>query len=265
MWRAFRELIKPSVYSCLLLPALAYPIARARERTIDSLRWTAIACLVLANLGWFVLASIGWPRYAFCAVALGAFLVARPAVELAFDERRRPDWVRHFAHPIAAVTAALLIVTLVLPLGMTLRDLAVASDDHAGDMAAYLDANVAPSALVETWEPEMGFLTDHRYHYPPPALLMTAVSARPGCGPADLYDFRSGGAPDYVLEGPFARLVGLYPTARLDGAYAPRASKGGYTLYQRLARRSGDPVAGSSPAPGALQKGPTCTTETVTR
>jgi 4-amino-4-deoxy-L-arabinose transferase-like glycosyltransferase len=238
MGLALIEVIKPSVYSCLLIPAVLYGAARGLERSLASLRWTVIWCLVTANLGWFVVASIGWTRYAFCGFALGALLVARLLCAL-FDRVRTTDLRGSRASVparLGAVTVAgLAAVTVLVPLGFNLRDVLRPQPDAAGAMARYLNIHISPASLVETWEPEMGFLTDHRYHYPPPRLLITAVASKSGGRPpADEYDFRSAGLPDYVLEGPFARWVGLYPPSRLDGAYALKTAQGGYTLYERL-------------------------------
>ena len=59
------------------------------------------------------------------------------------------------------------------------------------EIAKYLDDNVPLDALVETWEPELGFLTNHNYHYPPQILLNTAVQYiwTQGQPPAEQYDF----------------------------------------------------------------------------
>lgn len=93
----------------------------------------------------------------------------------------------------------------------------------------------------------MGFLTDHRYHYPPQALLIRAVSHvwNGAPSPSAAYDFRRQdpqGPPDYVLEGAFARWVALYPASRLrDGGYTLKTTVGDYALYERLAPRDAAP------------------------
>ena len=266
MATAFKEVVKPSVYSSLLLPALLYTMVRSWERSRASLRWAAIVCFVGANLGWFVLASIGWPRYAFCAFALCAFVVARPVVELAAGEVRLAAWLQPFRRSLTVALAGAALVTIALPVVMTFRDMARAPSDQARVMGAYLDAHVTTDALIETWEPEMGFFTNHRYRYPPAKLLMTAVSASStGTSPSAIYDFRAGGLPDYVLEGPFARLVGLYPPDRLAGAYQRRASSDGYVLYERNPCWPVCPGPGPCAASGSSPKGPSCTTETGSR
>ena len=70
--------------------------------------------------------------------------------------------------------------------------------------------------MIETYEPELGVLSDHRYHYPPPSLLIHAVAhiARGAPSPATRYNFRDAVTVDYVVVGPFARYVGLYGDAR---------------------------------------------------
>jgi hypothetical protein len=94
---------------------------------------------------------------------------------------------------------------------------------------------VDKKALVETWEPEMGFLTDHNYHFPPPALLYKAVSniwmGKPP--PSDDYDFVQKNLPDYVLLGEFSRFVQLYPQNILDSQYTLVTTIGAYDLYAR--------------------------------
>jgi 4-amino-4-deoxy-L-arabinose transferase-like glycosyltransferase len=239
MRRAFLAVVEPSVYSSLLLPALLFAAFRARERTLESCRWMAILAFIAVNLGWFVIASIGWPRYAFPAFALGAFAVARLACEL-FDAAWLPQARRTLA---SGAVGAAIVVTLGAPLALDLRDVLAPPPDNAARMAQQLNALVPPTALIETWEPEMGFLTDHRYHYPPQALLIRAVSHvwNGAPSPSAAYDLRQQGPPDYVLEGAFARWVALYPPSRLRDGYTLKTTVGDYALYERVAPHEAAP------------------------
>jgi hypothetical protein len=67
--------------------------------------------------------------------------------------------------------------------------------------------------------------------------LIVAVAHQWTGGPpvTQSFDFERGGQPDYVLEGPFSRYVKLYPRDRLDRAYRPVITEGGYALYERRA------------------------------
>jgi len=70
------------------------------------------------------------------------------------------------------------------PLLQSLSHVIFPPDNAPLVMAKYMDDNIPKDALIETWEPEMGFLTDHNYHYPPQILLDTAVGFKWRGGPA---------------------------------------------------------------------------------
>ena len=102
-------------------------------------------------------------------------------------------------------------------------------------MAQVMNATVPLDALVETWEQPMGFLTDHRYHYPPQLLLNRTVRQKwlGEAEAAEFYDFTELN-PEYVLVGEFARWVEVYPPDRLEAAgYELVKTLGQYELYQR--------------------------------
>jgi hypothetical protein len=101
-------------------------------------------------------------------------------------------------------------------------------------MAAYLNEHVPTDALIETWEPEMGFLTDHNYHFPPQLLLNTAVGYiwLGKSSPTQEYTFVQDEAPNYVLVGGFSSWVGLYPQGWLAAHYTQVTRIGAFELYQ---------------------------------
>jgi 4-amino-4-deoxy-L-arabinose transferase-like glycosyltransferase len=249
--RAAMFLLGFQLYASLLLPAVAYSIFRAPERDARSQIWTTLLCLALPGFAWYVTTSIGWPRYVFPAAALGALLVARFLAELT-GGFRWPAMHGHGGSRAGAPTALVLTAWLwlffaVAPgLAVTAHNVLRPPVNHAQAMAAYLVRQVPTTALIETWEPEMGFLTDHRYRYPPPALLIDAVAFIWGGGPvpATRYDFLQESSPDYVLEGEFARWVQLYPAAKLHDHYRLKIEIGAYRLYER--RSSADGTLGAS-------------------
>jgi hypothetical protein len=133
--------------------------------------------------------------------------------------------------------AALLVwlaVAIVVPLAMIVWDIVAPPFNAPAAMADYMNANVPPSAVVETWEPEMGFLTDHNYHFPQQILLNTAVKYvwQGGPPPAAEYDFVQTHQPQYLLVGAFARWVTMYPAELLTRHYTLQTQIGGYELYQ---------------------------------
>ncbi|MEI7645814.1 MAG: glycosyltransferase family 39 protein [Chloroflexales bacterium] len=221
--RAVRYIIQP--YGGLLLPALAYGLWRCRARTPQALSELLLLLLPILWLCWY-LVSLGWPRYAFPAVAFGALAVARLLADMISTLRtgRRPI----LAWAVVAY-AALIIAT---PITLSARAI-LQPDDSAQRMAAYLDAHVPTTSVVETWEPELGVLTDHRYHYPPISLLDTAVRQTWLSGPALRYDGLSD-RPQFVVVGSFGAWVGIYSGNTLERDYSPLYSAGNYTIYNRL-------------------------------
>ena len=102
-------------------------------------------------------------------------------------------------------------------------------------MADYLLREVPTSAVIETWEPELGFLTSHNYHYPPTGTLNIAVKHiwSGGPSPGQQYHPLEIEQPPYVLVGAFARWANVYPEDVLERDYRHITSIGGYDLYAR--------------------------------
>lgn len=221
--RAGYYLLRPDLFGGLVVPALAYTIWRARRRTSEGLCEALLALIIGLWLAWFVGASLGWPRYAFPAVALSALTVAR----LAFDAI---NWLRRVLPMAATIAVTYLIVIIALPVAMTAR-IVFTPDDSAQQFAAYLDAHVPETAIIATWEPELGVLTDHRYLYPPQSMLDQAVRHTWLGGDPVRYNWYAA-RPEYVVVGGFGGYTGVYRTPELERHYIQVARIGTYALYQ---------------------------------
>jgi hypothetical protein len=101
-------------------------------------------------------------------------------------------------------------------------------------MAAYLNEHVPHEPLIETFEPEMGFFTDHNYHFPPRSISVksTAHALLGGPSAAQYYDFVQTEHPDYVLLGPVGYWAGIYPANLLATRYRLVTTIGWYELYE---------------------------------
>src|SRR6185369_7855064 len=135
--------------------------------------------------------------------------------------------LQHYGALAVAFYAALVIA---MPLALSARAI-VQPDDSAQRFAAYLDANIPQNTIVETWEPELGLLTDHRYHYPPIALLDTAVRHQWLGGPPLAYDGLRD-APAYVVVGNFGAYTNIYAPDALARDYVEQAHIGTYVLFK---------------------------------
>ncbi|WP_352427946.1 glycosyltransferase family 39 protein [Thermoflexus sp.] len=211
-----------TVFDGAFLPLFLYGAWRALERSPQGYRWGLVMAIVALNLGWLVTASNGWLRYAYPALAL----LSLNAGDLLAVLRARE------AQALQAAMGLWLAILLLGSAGIQVVRVLRHGDDAAFQMARYLQAHVPEDALIETWEPEMGVLTDHRYHYPPQAFL--DVASRfvwfGGPPPARFYHWDEA-RPDYVLVGAFGRWVELYREVEercpeLTAAFGP------YRLYR---------------------------------
>ena len=258
MARALGELTGFAVFAGALWPALIYGAVGQLRRNTAAQQWGVLWWAVVFNLSWFVVASTGWPRYAFPGLAIGCFLVARLFHDVT-DGFRWPSWraidggagsdVGVVRQRLQAAALAWLVLIIIVPSGMvTVRPVVFPPENTPAEMAEYLDGHVPTDALVETWEPELGFLTDHRYHSPPARLLLTAVQHvwQGGPSPRTEYDFTADGLPEYVLEGAFSRYTGVYASDVLGRDYRPVVTIGAYELHRRIARPAGPEAPHSS-------------------
>jgi 4-amino-4-deoxy-L-arabinose transferase-like glycosyltransferase len=238
MKRSVSELLSLKVYLGWLLPALAYGFVLALPKRRDGQQWGMLLILAMVNLIWYVVASIGWIRYAFPALALSSLFVAQFFHDLTggykLDVRAfRQGGEALQRHGLRLALLAMLVVMIALPLAQTTADVVFPPFNGPKAMAAYLDQNVPPTALIETWEPEIGFLTDLNYHFPPQAALYQAVSYiwLGKTPPSENYQFVWDNLPDYVLVGAMARWVGMYPVDKLAEHYSLVTTVGAYELY----------------------------------
>lgn len=254
MLRSLGELFSAKSFLWMLFPALAYcawwllrpqqaasihrtsPLAPAEKRQ----QLAILYLLVVINLLWYIVASVSWLRYAFVGLAFSAIFVALTFSELTVNFSVTRLWAAARGGQrltgYGGLALLILLVAMIVAPGARLSwRIAAAPPDDSAQMAQVMNVTVPLDALVETWEPQMGFLTDHRYHYPPQLLLNRTVrQVWLGETPvSDLYDFTEL-SPAYVLIGEFARWVDVYPVERLQASgYELVETLGQFDLYQR--------------------------------
>jgi 4-amino-4-deoxy-L-arabinose transferase-like glycosyltransferase len=102
------------------------------------------------------------------------------------------------------------------------------------EVAAYFDEHIEPGMLIETYESELLFLSDHHFHIPPDQVFVD-VERRKSVDPQHPVDYNPLDAdPDYLVVGIYSYGWGLYdevissPEFNLIKAF-PR-----YHIYQRV-------------------------------
>lgn len=238
MLSAAKLLIGPASFMLVVPASLAglYAIATA----VGTRRLALTALWVFQNLwlGWFLVASIAWPRYAFPGLvvnvifmgALVAWLVEALRTRVAVRAWREPRGIAQ-----AAVGVGILALT-VAGIWHALLPIARADQRDPQRFAASVQRLTPAGATIDGWEPEIGFLVDRSIQYPPPGTLDQAVRARwLGGQPPDLSSRLRG---DYLMIGPFSSWVGLYNQAARSPRYVLVAEFGGYQLFKRVASTS---------------------------
>jgi hypothetical protein len=259
MIRSLNELFSAKGFLWTLFPVLGYslywlvrpPRAAVETEFLQETRFLTaqdrrhqlaiLYALVIINLLWYVVASVSWLRYAFVGLAFATFFVALTFASLTANFSPFNLWQatrtseRRWRGYAGLALLILLAAIIVAPGARLAVRIATAPADDSAQMAQVMDATVPRAALVETWEPPMGFLTEHRYHYPPQLLLNRTVRQKwlGETTVAELYDFTELN-PEYVLVGEFSRWVEVYPPERLRAAgYELVETLGQYELYQR--------------------------------
>jgi 4-amino-4-deoxy-L-arabinose transferase-like glycosyltransferase len=239
---AISNLLGLNVFLGLLVPVLIYGLIISLPRTREGQQWGNLFLLVVFNLVWYILASISWLRYAFPALAISSLFVARFFYDLtngfSFDLAGLWRSLKMKEAPNSALVLRMvfitwLVVMIVLPLAQTARSIIFPPFNAPAAMAEFLNKNVPKDAVIETWEPEMGFLTDNNFHFPPPGLLATADSFiwLGKSSPQLSYHYLETNNPPYVLVGAFSTWVQLYPQDILASRYHQVTKIGEYSLY----------------------------------
>ena len=235
-----RYLFSPDVFAMWGTPGLAWVMWLWHTKRENEPGQTFLILFTILWLIWFVCGSVGWSRYAFPACVLLALFVARFFGELTggcnlslrdlwfeWRERREGTALRNDCLWL------LLLAVVMYPFSAEARTILTYKDDSPQRFAHYLDAHVPSDALIESWEWELDFLTDHRYHHPSPAVLDAMVNYvyLGGAYPDGIYEPLSN-EPDYLIVGPFARWTSLYSPQFIARNCTLITSIGEYALYK---------------------------------
>ena len=244
MKRAMGELIAFKTFGGSLAIGLLYVAFVSLQKTRKGQQWNALLLFSAITMGWYVFASISWLRYAFAGLAVATLFLAKFFADLLHFLRTssRQEWgvevpgSEFVRASLIAVIAGWIAVIVIPSAAVTARPILEPPANAPAAMADYLSHEVSTTFVIETWEPELGFLTSHNYHYPPTGTLNVAVRHIWSGGPApgQQYDPLETEQPPYVLVGAFARWVNLYPEDVLTRDYRHITSIGGYDLYGRL-------------------------------
>ncbi len=180
--------------------------------------------------------SILWLMYYFYSVPWSAYLVAPAAVVALLTGKFLFDLISHFAAFYTNIilevktgkpaTAALfialcagLLMFIFYPLQNAVQFSVFENDDFPFRTANLLNTEVESHAVIETWERELGILTDRQYHYPDQSFLIKVHADKYRSAPQDYllgYDYFKTVQPAYVVIGKFDREFPIYDLGFLE-------------------------------------------------
>ena len=193
---------------------------------------------------WYVTLSPAWVRYIFPAVFFGSIFVAAML----------DDWTNHFnvartiEHAGTALkklrfrmqnlTALAAIILIAMSAGQTLTMLygayVVNPDDSINDTLRFLNTATPHNALIETYETELFFLLQRRYHYPPDQVHVDLIR-RNSLGERVKIDYDPLDAnPDYLVVGPQSKFWDFYDPYLDTGAFRSIWKNGRYEIFERV-------------------------------
>lgn len=223
MFRSARFILGPRALLGLTLPAFLFALPRLRREEPNSLLRSFLVVFAAVWLGWYVFISIGWERYAFAGLAIIAPLAAQMLVDL---------WQRvHSSTRLWRIVTTSIMLLIGIPLLVRGIEVMTKGNHTAQQMATYLNTHITGETMIETWEPEIAFLTEHQYHFPPSAVLDGFSRTKALGEDPPPYDPLTA-KPDYILVGKFGWWTELYSPAFLKACCKPVKTVGTYALFE---------------------------------
>lgn len=230
-------------------PALLYVEFLSFKRDKQGLVLSFLSLFTILWILYFSLWIIPWFRYFFPAGVLTSIFVAKLFFDLAgglkasshgiWDEIRQVDLKSSLILPSRSLVylgTLAGLVTMVFGAGYQLQKVIRSDvmDTYGADeilnssppqfyapqeVADYLTQNIDKGKVIETWERELGVLTDHNYHYPDQVML-AQVHLHLYRGGNNVYglgeDYFKQVKPAYLVIGWYSRLNNIYDLDFVD-------------------------------------------------
>lgn len=198
-----------------------------RLRTTAAQAEFAIGVIILFTMGWYVLLSVGWPRYSYFGLILAFMVIGSMVWRMAVWMQAR--WSLPRVLPAGAILAFLFVWN-----GAPF--LAEPPSDGLNETSAYVRRMIPADAVIETWDWQLDIFLGNleRIHHPPQDYLFEAIRQFSHYEvPFDLsYDLLQSD-PDYLIIGPFARWSSIYSPEQVQDHFIQVEQFGGYIIFQR--------------------------------
>lgn len=208
------------------------------------LRYLRLAywCLTISWLSWYATLAMSWERYLYPVTFFGSIFVAvfisRITDDFKFSQVvSRAGKILHRSQFKYENLQALLVILIFSYMGgVVIKNFTFAvPNNDAKTIAEYLNHSTPPDALLETYDSELLFLVQRRFHFPPDQ-IQVELNKRAFLGQniAIPYDPMLAN-PDYLVVGPFSRLWKLYDSVLAQQNFWQLVYKlPSYSVYQRV-------------------------------
>jgi hypothetical protein len=192
---------------------------------------------------WYTFLSIGWDRYLFPAMFISSLFIAAALDDLTggFDFKaviRRASAVILQRRPNQKGMQAWLAIGLIaasLPLTVSMMTLVMLNQEASAveRTAAYLNEELEPGSVIETYESELLPFLDVPYHFPPDPVHVQIARQRM-LDPDIVFDYDAlDYDPDYLVLGSYSRDSGFYDPLVERGYFHLIQAFPGYEIYAR--------------------------------
>jgi hypothetical protein len=200
-------------------------------------------------LAWFILLGMAYARYLFPVIFIGSIftsaLLYRLTMHFSLRETVKQASAvflrRQFKREPLGALLAVILIAITVPFNLLTIDLLSFYVNYnpntlsaAEQVDNYLNNHTPPQALVESYDSELFFQLDRRYHYPPDEMHVLLIR-RADLGQNVSIEYNPLAIdPDYLVVGHFSRKWRLYDDVIASGAFRKIEEYPGYEIYERV-------------------------------
>ncbi len=206
------------------IPSILYAISYCylNKNREDAIIVVSLVLFMLLCLAYYTFWIIPVPIYAFAHTAVTSIFVAKLLNDLIAACKTLPleprnGNIKETSKVIDLRTILLLVMTSMLgfSIGYEVKENVLSNDTGPQQVASFLKQEVPTTAVVETWEREIGILSNHLYHYPD-QIYLKDTQGKIFRNVQDHYalgsDYFQKIKPNYLVIGWYARHTELYDT-----------------------------------------------------
>jgi dolichyl-phosphate-mannose-protein mannosyltransferase len=206
----------------------------------------AFVFLVGSWFVWYETLSLGWPRYMLPPVFLGSIFVAAMLSDwtnqfnVASTIQKAGSALKTFRFSREKIAALASVLLITMSFAQTVKVLygayVVDADDSIKDVVRFLNTKTSPNALIETYESELFFLMDRRYHYPPDQVHVDLIRRNSFGQRVNINYDPLAANPDYLVVGPQSKFWDFYDPYLKTGDFRLLRDYSRYQIYERVRR-----------------------------